>query len=150
MKHLFLACFLCLLSACSAFQVSPPEVTLVDVNFDQLSLLETNLKAKVRYENENDKDLSISGSVHQLSLNGIDIGKAMSDDSVTVPRLGSATQDLTFHMNNLGLLTKIQRLINSEGFNYKIKSKIYTGRGFGSQTLHVTNDGSLGINDIGK
>lgn len=147
MNRLFLALTILLITSC-ALTSPAPEISLVDVAFDEISLFETNLKAKVRYENELDTDLQIRGSVHRLSLNGIDVGKGISDEAITIPRLGTKTQLVTFRISNLGLLTKVQRLIDSQGYNYEIRSKVYAGKGFNSKTFHIVNDGELGPEDV--
>ncbi len=143
MQRIISILILLTISACSTVGLTPPEVSLVDVRFDEMSLLETNLKAKVRYENESNKAIRSTGTVHELTLNDIYIGKAMSDESLTIPRLGTATQEVTFRLSNISLLTKIQQLMNSNRLDYDIESKIYVGSGFTGSSLTQHNSGKI-------
>ncbi|MDC0357426.1 LEA type 2 family protein [Oligoflexia bacterium] len=134
--------------ACTPMQIIKPEVALVDLQFGEVTLLETQLVATVRYENENATPITIDGSVHRIYLNGIDTGKALSDEQLHIPRLGTASQTVTLRISNLSFLTKIQKLIESNDFRYRIDSKIYVKQGLGRRSVTVSRQGRIGFDDL--
>jgi LEA14-like dessication related protein len=68
----------------------------------------------VRIDNESRYPLHINGRVYRLYLNDIDVGKGMTSETLTVPRLGSANQEILFHLNNIRLISRIQSLLESK------------------------------------
>ena len=145
-----LVTFALFLLGCSALSGStPPEVTVVNLEFTDVSLFETSLRVKVRYDNEMNKPLVIHGSTHQLTLNGIDVGKARSKEDLTIARLDSAEQELVFRIDNLAVLSRIRRLIESESFRYKILSTVYTPSGLGDVGITSSKQGEYRLSDFG-
>lgn len=128
-----------LLSACSSYFLEPPEVTLSNIEFSTISIFETGLIATVRFQNPNDVDLRFITGKHRLTLNGVDIGNGYHEGSFTVDAYGSSVQPVTFRVGNLGLLTKIERLIAANQLEYAVTSRMKTSRG----SFTVKNSGSV-------
>lgn len=142
MTKYILTLLLVLTTSCSSKFVEP-EVNLVDLQFLETTLFETNLQTKVRILNPNNEDLTITGSRHFLRINDMDLGTALSNRRVTVPALGDATELLTVRISNLKVFTKLEKLINSRNFDYEIKSTFYTTRGLGFGTVNATTNGRM-------
>ena len=70
----------------------------------------------------------------------------MSDSEVEVPRLGTVTQDITVHLNNLALATRIKSVIEAKRFDYRIQSTFYGKSMFSS--LHSETEGRLDLKDF--
>ena len=137
--YVFSIILIAFLSACSSFFLEPPEVTLSDVKFSTISIFETGLIATVRFQNPNDVDLHFKSGKHRLTLNGVDIGNGYHDGPFTVDAYGSKVQPVTFRVGNLGLLTKIERLIAANRLEYKVTSSMKTSRG----SFTVKNSGKI-------
>jgi LEA14-like dessication related protein len=145
-EFIFALALLCLLSGCSTLERPSPEISLVDVTIGEVKLLETELIADVRIQNDSDQPLSLSGAVYRLYLNDIDVGKALSDERIDVPRLGSTTQRVTFHISNLGFVTKIQSLIDAKHFSYRIQAKLFSEQLLGlARTINAVYEGRIEV-----
>lgn len=135
------------LSACSLLNggMVKPDVTIADVRFGDLTLFETTAEFKVRITNPNDFPLRLNGASHSISLNDLTIGTGTSNESIEVPRLGSAVQTVTVHMSNLSLLRRIQTLVEAKDFDYEIRSTLYPAGGFGLRRITVEEHGRVNV-----
>jgi LEA14-like dessication related protein len=147
MRFMWLWLFVALLaSGCASRYTAMPEIALVDLRLGEVTLLETGLKAIVRIDNESRYPLHINGGVYRLYLNDIDIGKGMTSERLTVPRLGSANQEILFRLNNISLISRIQSLLESDKFSYKISGHVYVSGGFGlDRRIPIEHTGSLDL-----
>jgi LEA14-like dessication related protein len=135
-------------AGCASMRLEKPDIKLMDLKLGEVTLLETSMIARMRIENENNEALHISGGVYRLSLNDIDVGKGMSDEHITVPALGSATQEVTFHLSNLDFITRLRSLIESQDFSYRVDAKLYLAGGFGfGQAIRASREGRFDFLD---
>jgi LEA14-like dessication related protein len=147
MRFMWLWLFVALLAAaCASRYGAKPEIALVDLRLGEVTLLETGLNAVVRIDNESPYSLSINGAVFRLFLNDIDVGRGMTSERINIPRLGSANQEVLFRLNNISLISRIQSLLESNQFSYKISGRVYTGGGFGlGKEIPVEHTGRLDL-----
>ena len=110
-------------SACAPVQ--PPDLQLADIQFGEVRAFETELRVGVRIENDNPRPLEITGASYRIYVNDVYLGKGMSSQSVSVPALGSAVQTVKIEISNITLLPKVQQLLNTEGFAYRIEGRLY-------------------------
>ena len=113
------------LMCCGCSRGSAPTVSLVTVHFKEATLLETTAVFTLRLDNDAPAPLEITGASHKLYLNGLFIGKGLSDATVTVPRLSSVTNDVTVHLSNLAMATRAKTVIESKRMDYRIQSTFY-------------------------
>ena len=139
-----------LLFGCASFDLAKPDVTLVNLEFTDLTLFETSGVFTVRLANENPEPLTVSGGVYNLYLGGWKIGKGLSDHTIEVPALGTATDDVELHLSNLAMATQIRSIYETGVFDYRIKAKIYVERSYGRRTLTVENEGRFDLNEAGS
>ena len=138
-----------LCAACASMQIAPPDVTLTDIRLGEITFLETSLIATVRIQNEETRAFEIDGASYRLYLNGIDVGKGTSDQRLSVPRLSSAQQRVVFRLNNLSFITKIQSLVESRDFSYRIDGKLYLPGGFGlGRSISVRREGRFDLSPM--
>jgi hypothetical protein len=97
----------------------------------------------LRYRNVGNTPIKTFGASHQLALNGIDIGTATSDRRVVIPRLGTTTEELEFHISNFGVLSRIQNIIASGNLNYDIESEVFLSDGWFGNSITTSRSGSL-------
>ena len=98
------------LSACSTLNAIPPEVNLMRVDVQDVTLSHVNLLADLRVFNPNDKSLTIQGVDYTLHLEGIKVFSGKSSLTQTIEpqeyghltlRLASAYWDIIQLFNKL-------------------------------------------------
>lgn len=133
------------LSCASLEPFSAPGVSLVNLEFEDLTLFETSGVFTVRISNENPDPVVVDGAVYNLYLGGLKVGRAMSDRRLEVPRLGSATYDVNLYINNLALATRLIPVIESRVLDYRVKGKLYVERPYGLRRMRFSRDGRLDL-----
>lgn len=131
------------LSGCATLGIVPPEVALVNLEFEDLTVFETTGAFTVRLSNENPDPLFITGGVFRLYLNGVRVGKGLSSEAVEIPRLGTTTQKVDLHINNLALATQLVSLMDQPTLSYRIKTKLFLERSFGTRKLVFEDAGTF-------
>ena len=91
-----MACGL-LLAACAGLSgiSQRPELSLSSLEGVDLGLLEQRYLLRLRVRNPNDADLLVRGLSFAVELNGKPFARGVSDQSVTVPRLGEALLEVS-------------------------------------------------------
>ena len=131
------------LGGCTALGIIPPDVSLVDLEFTDLTMFETTGEFTIRLANENPDPLRINGGVFRLYLNGVKVGKALTSEPVEVPRLGTATQRVALHVNNVALITRLASLMKAETLEYQIKSRLFVESSYGTRRVNFANSGTF-------
>lgn len=131
-------------TACSlAPRGKDPSLSLVDLQFDNISLFETSADVVVRVENPNPFPLQIDGASHDLFINGIEIGEGLSDQKIEIPRLSSATQRVKIRLSNLSVIRNIQDLVDKRNFDYRIESTLYIPHTLGLSSYKLSSTGKF-------
>lgn len=130
-------------AGCATLQLAPPEVTLVDLEFTDLTMFETTAEFTVRLANENPDPLNVDGGVFRLYLNGIKVGKGLSSEAVEVPGLGTATQKVVLYVNNVALVSRLASLMDNPVLNYQIKSRLFLETSYGRRRINFENSGTF-------
>ncbi len=131
------------IAGCAALGVIPPDVSLVDLEFTDLTMFETTGEFTVRLANENPEPLVVNGGVYRLYLNGIKVGKALTSESVEIPRLGTATQRVALHVNNVALVTRLASLMEVPVLDYQIKTRLFVQGSYGERRINFENAGTF-------
>ena len=112
---IILSCFL-LLPACTTMNVMPPEVNLMRVDVQDVTLSHVNLLADIRVFNPNEKAVAIQGVDYILHLEGIKVFSGRSNLTHTIApqdygyftlRLSSAYWDMIQLLNTLPSKTDV-------------------------------------------
>jgi hypothetical protein len=119
-------------------------VSLVSIVPQQSSLFETSAQLTLRYTNETARPLEFTGSTHRLFVNGTYVGRAVTNERVGVRELGTTTQTITAHLENLALMRKAQELGNVTTVDYRIESQLFTHDARGN-TLGAVATGQLDL-----
>jgi LEA14-like dessication related protein len=131
---------------CGCHRAVGPSVNLVSVHFQNATALETTATFTIRLSNDAPEARQFTGSAHKIYLNGLYVGKGLSDNSVDVPRLGTVTQEITVHLSNLALATRIKSVIEAKRFDYRIQSAFY-GKGW-FDGVSSESEGKLDLKDF--
>ena len=123
-------------------------VSLVSIRPVQTSLFETSAELTLRFANESPRPLTLAGSTHRLYVNGTYVGRAITNEKVTIPQLGTMTQTLTAHLENLTLMKKAQELGTVPTVNYRIESRLHASGEQGGGTMAATSTGQLDLSGL--
>lgn len=125
-------------------------LSVVDLLPTQASLFETSASLKLRFTNESTQPLVLSGGSHRLYLNGSYVGRAVSSERLTIPALGTNTQTVVVHLENLTLFRKAAELSNSTApaIGYRLESRLHSAKGSTFGRLQVTSSGELDLSGL--
>ena len=136
------AIFLC---GCSGGSPGP-SVSLINLRFEDATALETTATFTLRLSNESSQPMPLEGEVHKIYLNGMYLGKGLSDEKVEVPRLGTVTHEVKVHLSNLALATRIKSILDTRTIEYRIVS-VFPGRSMFSR-MSSESTGKLELKDL--
>jgi len=135
-----------LLCVCGCQTRPGPAVSLVNVRFTQATVFETTASFTLRLSNETPEPMLLDGGAHKIYLNGLYVGEGLSGETLDLPRLGTATQEVTVHLSNLRMVTRIKPIIESRSFDYRIKSVVYGKSPAGR--MRSVSEGRLDLKDF--
>jgi LEA14-like dessication related protein len=133
-----------LLGGCSALDLVRPEVSLADVRLADVSLLETTVVLTLRIVNGNRFPLSLEGAVYDLSLDGLRVGRGSTNAPLDVPRLGSATHDITLHLRNSEVIRALRAALSGDGVDYRIEARHWVDTPLGRRAIDTVGQGRFG------
>jgi hypothetical protein len=107
----------------------PPEPSVVTVRFEQMTAFETRAVFTIRLSNETPVPVEVDGGSYALSLNGASLGKGMTGERVSIPRLDTATVEVPVHVNHVSLLLRAPSLLQSSRLSYEVSSILYVVEG---------------------
>ncbi len=134
-----------LLSGCGGGSPGP-SVSLINLRFEDATALETTATFTLRLSNESPQPVPLEGEVHKIYLNGLYLGKGLSDQKVEVPRLGTVTHEVKVHLSNLALATRIKSILETKSFEYRIVS-VFHGKSWWNR-LKSESSGKLELKDL--
>jgi hypothetical protein len=120
--------------------------SLVSIRPLEASLFETKAELTLRYTNESARALPLAGSTHKLYINGTYVGRAVTNEQLSLPELGTTTQTLTAHLENLALMGKAREIGSMSTVEYRIDSRIHVADGGG--TLRATSTGQVDLSGL--
>lgn len=138
------------LMGCATFGPAPPDITLVNLQFTDLTLFETSGVFIVRLANENPEALAVQGGVYTLYVDGIRVAKGLSDHRFSVPALSSVTDEIEVRVSNLAMATRLQSIFERGAFDYEIRAKVYVSGRLGQQTLRLSQSGFFDFDKVNQ
>lgn len=118
-------------------------ISLIDVRPAGATLFETGVNLTLRVTNGSNQELRLTGSSHQLALNDSSVGRAVSDQVITVSPLGTTTVTVTAYLENLALLRKFGGGEQLQEVSYRLDSRLFIGGSSFATT--VTTEGKLDL-----
>jgi len=135
-----------LLCSCATLRYAENlNVSITNIGFGVSTLFETTLNVTVRIANETATPLVVEGGVHKVYLNGLYVGEGLSNETLEIQRLSSATQTIETHLQNLSLLTRVRGILDSQRVDYRIVSTIYVRENGQSNRFRIARDGALDL-----
>jgi LEA14-like dessication related protein len=150
-KRICLAALACglvtiFVSGCAtASNPAAASVSLVGLRPVQAALFETTAELTLRVTNESPQALALRGSSHKIYVNDTYIGKAVSNEPLTVEPLSTGTQTVTAHLDNLALVRKVQELTTASKTTvaYRIESRFFVSDEAGGGKVSASATGEL-------
>ncbi len=138
------------LSACASLpgSLTPPEVTVADLRLLEGGLLEQRYGMTLRVLNPNEVDIPVEGLSFAIELNGKPFAKGVSNQSVTLPRLGEAMIDVDAVSSLSGLLRQLGAMVKGREarLDYRVHGRLVTG-GFGG-SVPFDQSGEIDFEDL--
>jgi LEA14-like dessication related protein len=118
-----------LMASCSAMpkDFEGPRVNITDLTPKEMTVFEQRFDVKLRIQNPNDLDLSITGLRFDIELNEREFANGMSGERVTVPRFGSQVVDVEVFTTLASFLRQVQDLNAGPGqkVRYRLKGTVF-------------------------
>lgn len=146
---LIILCLSLLLGACATQKADKSiDVSLVNVQFENATVLETTARFTVRIQNATPEAFLLEGGEHRIYINGHYIGIGLSNTSTAVPRLSSVTLPVEVYLRNLSMAVRLKPIIESKSMDYKLKSTLYVRMNSHAKSVKVANEGRLDMRDF--
>ncbi len=139
-----------LLGGCATLTPGPSvAMSVVNLRPLQSTLLETSIEVTLRLTNESARPLVLAGSTHKLYVNDSYVGRAVSNERVTVPAFGTSTPAITVYLENLTLLRRATEFSKATKLAYRLEGRLHPADGAGFGDLKATATGELDLAGLG-
>lgn len=144
--------FAVLASSCAMVgDVEPPMVSLADLKIGRMGLFEQEARITLRFRNPNDTALPLDGAKFNIKLNGEPFARGVSNESITVPRLGDATMDAVMIISTFDVLNQFLNMGNVQALTYELDgTAFYSGLGLMRRSAPFTQTGKLKLGGSGS
>ena len=117
MKTLVILLFAMILGGCATMQspLEAPHVSLTDLRILDATLFEQRYALKIRVQNPNPVALPINGMEFRLDINDVELGRGVSDKSVTVPAYGEEVFEINLVSNFARIVNQIRAFESGQG-----------------------------------
>lgn len=150
-KRLAVLVLTALLSACSALgpRLEAPKLAVASVDIVKGDLFEQRLRARMRVQNPNDRELRVRGITYTIELGGEELGRGLSGSSFVVPARGEAEFDMLVTANLAGTLLKLLERARQGGgvpneITYELRGEVKLDSGF-LRTVPFKEKGQLSL-----
>lgn len=127
MKKIILLGVLALLSACTGIpsHFEKPTVNLAGLQIAELGLIEQKFIVSLRVSNPNDISLPINGLNLKLDVNGQPFATGVSNEAVTLPKLGDVVVKINVTANLASIWKQIKTLQKDKPLAYAVSGKLF-------------------------
>jgi LEA14-like dessication related protein len=140
---------LALLSGCVTLRAAPPEIALVGLQVENLTLSHAILTADLSLFNPNDFSINVREVRYQLAINNIQVAQGLSLDGVRLGARQYGQLPLRLSTSYFNLLRLGPLLEQSKPLPYKISGDVILGRFLlGSRSLPFSKKGTLDLSGI--
>lgn len=122
-----------------------PDVSVVGLQLEDLTLLESTGTLTVRLVNENPEPLVVDGAAFKVRLEGIRVGNAVGDERVEIPRLSSATVPLELYVSHVAVGTRLPRILEQGTIDWEVRGKVWIERPWGRSKMRIEKSGRIDL-----
>ncbi len=132
-----------LLTACASIHPAPPEVSLLSLQLENLTLSHAILSADLSFYNPNDFPLTIERAVYALTLQDIQVARGQATEKVHIAAHDTGSLTLRLSSSYFNLL-RIGRNSQQQDIPFAIDGQVTLG-GFGvlSRTVSFKEEGII-------
>ena len=124
--------------------VIPPKVNLVGLVPEGGNLFEQRFRVDLRVSNANNFDIPLDGMSFEMAVNGAHFATGLSNEAVTIPRLGSAVVVVKATAGSADLFRNLLIVAQQGRIDYRIKGTALIG-GTVQDTVPFERDGKLSL-----
>lgn len=120
---------LLLAGGCAGIAQKPKlDVSIAELGPAQFGVLEQTYSLKLRVQNPNPVDISTDGLSFSIDINGKPFARGVSNQSITIPRLGEAMVDVTAVSDLSGLIQQMRSLEGAatSGLRYRLIGRFFS------------------------
>lgn len=130
------------LSACAdTHYAEPPEVALVSLVPTDMSLMEQGMAVRLKLSNPNNAPMPLDGLRFTIEVNDRTFAKGMSDQRVTVPRLGEVEVTGKARVSTMDLMRQLAAAPEAKGLKYTVSGTVFmAGQGDRSMDFEQSGD----------
>ncbi len=148
-RILLLCALVALLPGCAVFapKLQAPRLEIVKVELIKGDLFEQRLRARMKVQNPNDRELRVRGITYSIELGGEELGRGLSGSSFVVPAGGEAEFDMLVTANLAGTVLKLAERARKGGgtpreLEYRLHGEVKLERGL-LRTVPFDEKGTL-------
>ncbi|MFM7103252.1 MAG: LEA type 2 family protein [Verrucomicrobiota bacterium] len=127
------------------------EVTVVNVASQQAGgggLGEVALTFTLRWQNARPEPVVVTGGAHRVHLNGVYVGQALSSGRVEVPRLSTATEEVTLRLGTWRLARALSAVYRAQQVDYRVTSTLYAEEGGRNRRFRTERQGTVDLSAL--
>lgn len=144
LRILLASLILLALGACASLRPEPPEVSLIGLQVEELTLSHINMRADLRLFNPNRIGLTVEQVDYALALNGVRVSSGKSVAPVRIAAGDSADIALRISGSYLNLLQLVNNLQRQEDLKYLLDGSVKVGgMGILGRTFPVREEGVI-------
>ncbi len=108
-------------------ETEAPEVYLSNITPLEAGLFEQTMQVDLRILNPNNFDLEVTGIDVQLDVNDVRLTRAVSNHTVTIPRLGESSLSIVARTTSVDIIRHIVASQQRQEMGYEIRGRVYLG-----------------------
>ena len=138
-----------MLAGCGALRPAwNADIALVDLQISEITVFQARTVFHLRVDNAEPEPLLLDGSVHEIAIDGRRIGRGMQSERIEIPRLSSVIIEVPVDISTLAMITPVRDAIESERFDYEIRSTLFVLRGGSRTQLELNRRGRADLADL--
>ncbi len=142
-------CLIGLLAGCATTRDDGDfDVTMVSVRSATGAEGEVSLAFTLRLQNASPAPVSVDGAAHKIYLNGVYIGQGLTNERVDIPRLATATQQVTVNLSTFRLAWALSKVYRTQKADYRVESTIYAAEGGRTRRIRAHKEGGVDLNEL--
>lgn len=122
-RQVIVAFLAAMAAGCASIESEALRVNLAGISVVEASLLEQRYLLRVRLQNPSDRVLELDGFVYDLTLNGRQFARGVSDQSVVVPRFGEQLIELVASGSTGGVIRQVLDLSSRKQVDYRLAGR---------------------------
>jgi len=146
-RSVFAPLLLIIAAGCANFSNNRDlSVSVVDLLPTRASMFETGAALTLRFTNVSPEPVVLKGSAHRLHLNGSYVGRAVTNDPLTIPQFGTVTQSVTVYLENIPLVRTVLEFSKAPtAIQYRLESQLYAANPAHGARIRTSTSGEIDL-----